>query len=146
MKKVYIKKIIWIIVLVVSVISSYWFIFYPRSYRDYTAIKNGDIVYAADGLHNLELFEKWMKAVDNAEEFDPIRVTVYSKEGFPTIYDISFDGKTIQCEIDNTRNLFGREYKKSYGEFTGYELRTNRDYFLVDDSEVYQDRYLFQNR
>ena len=140
------KKIVWIIVLVVIVFSSYWFLFHPRSYRDYKAIENGDIVYAADGLHNFELFENWMKAVDNDEEFSPIRVTVYSKEGFPLIYDISFDGKTIQCKIDNTRNLFGREYKKSYGDYTGYELRKDLDYFLVDDSGVYEDRYLFQKR
>jgi len=145
MKRI-IRGIVLILVLSGMVYIINLYIYHPNSYRDKKAISNGDVVMAADGLHNMDGFYNLLEAIDGKEPFGSIRITCYSKEGYPIIFDINYDGETIYCITDNTRNLFGRDKKKEYGDYTSYEVRGNNDYFLLDSSGTYEDRWIIQLR
>lgn len=121
----------------------YWFSFHPKSYNYNTAVNNGDVVMGAAGKVNIEKFHDFIKSVENKQR-DIVRITAYSKEGYPIIFDLDFDGKIIKCVTDNTRNLYGREYFKKYGEYTKISKNEINDYFLIDERGKYENKFIFQ--
>lgn len=50
----------------------------------------------------------------------------------------------IKCTTDNTRNLYGRDYTKSYGEYTKIMKDERNDYSLVDETGKYEEQWIFQ--
>lgn len=142
MKRI-IKICIFIIVLVPTIIGVYWFIIHPKSYDYDKAVKNGDVVNGAGGLANVDKFHTFIKNVDNKKP-DKIRITAYSKEGYPEIFDLDYDGNIIKCTIDNTRNLYGRDNTKRYGEYTKITKDEINDYSLVDETGKYEEQWIFQ--
>lgn len=142
MKKI-VKICIFIIVLVPTIIMVYWFLIHPNSYDYNKAVKNGDVVMWAGGLSNVDKFHSFIKDVENKQP-GKIRITAYSKEGYPEIFDINFDGNIIKCTTDNTRNLYGRDYTKSYGEYTKIMKDERNDYSLVDETGKYEEQWIFQ--
>jgi hypothetical protein len=141
------KKIVKIgfsfIVLILTISGAYWFIIHPKSYDYDKAVKNGDVVMGAGGLVNVDKFHSFIKNVENKQP-DKLRITAFSKEGYPEIYDMDYDGNIIKCTIDNTRNLFGRDNTKSYGEYTKITKNEKNDYNLVDDTGKYKSVWIFQ--
>lgn len=121
----------------------YWFVIHTNSYNYNTAIKNGDVVMGASGLANVANLHTFIEKVRNSQP-DKIRVTAYSKEGHPIIFDLDFDGKIIKCTTDNTRNLYGREYFKKHKEYTKIIKDEINDYFLVDETGKYKNQWIFQ--
>ncbi len=142
MKKV-VKTSISIIALVLIISGVYWYIIHPHSYNYDTAVKNGDVVAGADGLKNVDQFHAFIKNVENKQP-DKIRITAFSKEGYPEVFDINFDGNIIKCTTDNTRNLYGRDNTKRYGEYTKIIKNEINDYILVDETKRYESEGLFQ--
>jgi hypothetical protein len=138
-----VKTIMFILFLAVTFIGVYWFVLHPNSYKYDTAVKNGDVVMWAGGLENLDKFHGFIKNVENKQPGE-IRITAFSKEGYPTVFDLDFDGEKIKCISDNTRSLYGRDYTKKYGEYTKITKNANNDYSLVDEAGKYQDLWIFQ--
>ncbi|MDF2589306.1 MAG: hypothetical protein K0S41_3147 [Anaerocolumna sp.] len=50
----------------------------------------------------------------------------------------------IKCTTDNTRNLYGRDYTKRYGEYIKIMKDEKNDYSLVDETGKYEDQWIFQ--
>jgi hypothetical protein len=92
---------------------------------------------------NIEKFHTFIENVEKKQS-DKIRITVYSKEGYPTIFDLDFDGKVIKCTTDNTRNPYGRNWFKKYGEYTKISKNEINDYFLVDETGKYKNEWIYQ--
>lgn len=132
-----------IIVLVPTIIWVYWFKIHPNSYNYDKAVKNGDVVMGAGRLANVDKFHSFIKHVENRQP-DKIRITAYSKEGYPGIFDLDFDGSIIKCTTDNTRDLCGRDKTKRYGEYTKIIKNEINDYFLVDETGEYEETWIFQ--
>jgi hypothetical protein len=142
MKKT-IKRIIAFVSFALVTIGIYWYVIHPNSYRYDTAVRNGDVVMGAGGLANVEKFHTFIANVKNKQP-DKIRITAYSKEGYPEIFDLDYNGRIIKCTSDNTRNLFGRDNFKKYGEYTKILKNEINYYFLVDESGKYKDLWIFQ--
>jgi hypothetical protein len=142
MRKI-VKKIIPCLALIFVMFGVYWFVIHPNTYKLNTAVNNGDVVMGPEGLVNLEKFHVFVKNIENKHP-DQIRITTYSKEGYPTIYDLYYDGKVIKCTIDNTRNLYGREYFKRYSEYTKIAKNITNDYILEDNTGKYKTQWILQ--
>ncbi len=142
-----VKKIviicILIIVLVPTMIGVYWFIIHPKSYDYDKAIKNGDVVMGPGGLVNVDKFHSFINNVENKQP-DKIRITAYTLEGNPGIFDLDFDGSIIKCTIDNTRDLYASDRTKRYGEYTKITKNKTNDYSLVDEKGKYEDQWILQ--
>ncbi|PKM93106.1 MAG: hypothetical protein CVU84_17505 [Firmicutes bacterium HGW-Firmicutes-1] len=134
-----------IIVLILAVVFTcfYWFIIHPNSYDYNTAVNNGDVVMGPEGPINKEGLIQYIKNVE-LKQIEKIRITAYSKEGYPIIFDLEYDGTIIICNTDNTRNAYGREKSKQYGEYTKIIKGDYNDYFLIDETGRYQKQWIFQ--
>lgn len=126
-------------------IGVYWFIIHPHTYKVSHAVKNGDVVMGPGKDYNIEKFDTFINNVSN-KTHDEIRITAYSKEGYPIIFDLQFNGKVIHCTVNNTRNLYGRDYKKIKSVHTTIIKNSNNDYFLVDDNGINKDQWIFQRK
>lgn len=146
MKKI-VKKVviicIVIIVLVPTIIWVYLFKIRPSSYNYDKAVKNGDVVMGVSRLANVDKFHSFIKHVENRQP-DKIRITAYTLEGDPIIFDLDFDGNIIKCTTDNTRDLYSIDKTKSYGEYTKIIKNEINDYFLVDETGKYEETWIFQ--
>ena len=142
MRKI-IKSVIIASGLALIAIGAYWFLIHPNSYKYDTAVKNGDVVMGASGLKNVKKFHAFIEKVENKQS-DKVRITAYSKEGYPIIFDLDFDGKIINCTTDNTRNIFGREYSIKHKEYTKIIKNEINDYSLVDETGKFEDEWIFQ--
>ena len=138
-----IQKYLLLAVFIFIVIGFYRFLIYQNTYPYVTALKNGDVVMGAGGVANVE---KLYTFIDNLEhdQADSIQITAYSKEGSPSIFDLEFDGILIKCTSDNTRDRYGITLFKEYGEYTKVEKNERKDYFLIDETGKYEERWIFQ--
>lgn len=142
-KKKTIKGAIIFLVVALMSIGTYLVIIYPNSYNYDTAVKNGDVVMGAGGPDNVDKLHAFIMKVENKQS-DKIRITAYSKEGYPTIFDLDFDGKIITCTTDNTRNRYGRDELKNQGKYTKIIKNEMNDYFLVDELGENENKWIFQ--
>lgn len=138
-----IKRITLFAVIFLVAVGFYWLLIRPNTYTYDTALKNGDVVMGAGGVANVE---KLYAFIDNVElkKSDQIRITAYSKEGNPIIFDLEFDGVIIKCTSDNTRDRYGITLFKEYGEYNKITKDERNDYFLIDETGKYEDRWIFQ--
>ncbi|MDO9593194.1 MAG: DUF4362 domain-containing protein [Erysipelotrichaceae bacterium] len=141
MRKI-VKRLMVIIFLALTFVGVYWFAIHPNSYKYDTAIKNGDVVMWAGGLVNLDKFHAFIKNMENKQP-EKIRITAFSKEEYPAVFDLDFYGENIKCTTDNTRDLYGRDCTKKYGEYTKITKNEINFHILVDETGKYQDTWLF---
>lgn len=137
------KQVVFILLLALITMGIYWYVIHPHTYKYDTAVSNGDVVMGPSGAVNVEKLHDFIKKVENKQP-DKIRITAYSKEGYPTIYDLNFDGEIIKCVTDNTRDLYGRAIFKDYGEYTKVLKNELNDYILIDKTGKYKDKWIFQ--
>lgn len=69
------------------------------------AKQNGDVVNLHGQVTNQERWEQFMDQV-HARQQDQVRVTIYTIEGDPIIYELNYDGTAIQYSYDNTRDAY----------------------------------------
>ena len=69
------------------------------------AKENGDII-VQNGVENSDRFESFLKKSKQGKS-DQIRITAYTTEGDPILYDVKYDGKTYQYSSDSSRDQFG---------------------------------------
>ena len=141
--KTTVKKVILISVLLMIAALFYWTLIHPNTYPYETAVKNGDVVMGAGGVANVEKLYKFIENTENSQA-DQIRITAYSKEGSPIIFDLEFNGEIIKCTSDNTRDRYGIRLFKAYGAYTKIIKDESKNYFLMDETGKYEDRYIFQ--
>lgn len=122
----------------------WWFVIHPNSYEYKTAVKNGDVVMGPEGTVNADELFKFIESIEQKRKGN-IRITTYSKEGYPTIFDLESDGSIIICRTDNTRNVFGREMVKQTGTYTKIITDANNNYFLFDENKIYEKLWIFQD-
>ncbi|QHW33435.1 DUF4362 domain-containing protein [Paenibacillus rhizovicinus] len=80
-------------------------------YDSKQAAANGDLVIANDQFNNWEVWTRFMKNV-NAGTKDDIQIVQYTIEGGPIFDNLSFDGKTIRHQFDNTHDAYGSPMKR----------------------------------
>lgn len=67
--------------------------------------KNGDIIVQKD-VTNRDRFESFLKKSTQGKS-DQIRITAFTTEGDPILYDVKYDGKSYQYTSDSSRDQFG---------------------------------------
>ncbi|MEI4771922.1 DUF4362 domain-containing protein [Psychrobacillus sp. FJAT-51614] len=73
------------------------------SYDSETAVKNGDVINMHGPVYNFPHFERFLDNIE-AKEAASVRITNYTLEGNPTLYNLSFDGSLFDLEIDRSKN------------------------------------------
>jgi len=73
------------------------------SYDSETAAKNGDVINMHGPVYNFPRFERFLDNID-AKERASVRITNYTLQGDPTLYNLSFDGFLFNLEIDRSKN------------------------------------------
>lgn len=73
------------------------------SYDSETAVKNGDVINMHGPVYNFPRFERFLDNIE-AKEAASVRITNYTLEGDPTLYNLSFDGSLFDLEIDRSKN------------------------------------------
>lgn len=69
------------------------------------AKENGDIIVQKD-VTNSDRFESFLKNATQGKS-DQIRITAFTTEGDPVLYDVKYDGKSYQYTSDSSRDQFG---------------------------------------
>lgn len=69
------------------------------------AKENGDIIVQKD-VTNSDRFESFLKKSTQGKS-DQIRITAFTTEGDPVLYDVKYDGKSYQYTSDSSRDQFG---------------------------------------
>lgn len=129
--------------LILIAASVYWLFIHPNTYKYNTAVKHGDVVMGPSGPANVEKLHTFIQKLQDHQP-DRIRVTTYSKEGYPIIHDLDYDGKVIRCTTDNTRNRYGRNVFKEYGVYTKIAENDIHDFSLIDETGKYKNEWIFQ--
>lgn len=70
------------------------------------AEQSGDVVVLLEGMRNKDKWNTFVKNVKNKQQ-DQVRVTKYTIEGGPIIYELIYDGSAIQSTYDNSRDAYG---------------------------------------
>lgn len=73
------------------------------SYESEKAVKNGDVINMNGPVYNFPSFELFLDSI-GANKPDSIRIANYTLEGEPTLYNLTFDGSSIELEIDRSQN------------------------------------------
>ena len=69
------------------------------------AKKNGDIIVQKD-VANSDRFESFLKNSTQGKS-DQIRITAFTTEGDPVLYEVKYDGKSYHYTSDSSRDQFG---------------------------------------
>lgn len=123
------KFILIFFTLVILTPVAYYSFIHPYTYPYKKAINNGDIVYSIRGVNNFEILREFIDKTRN-NTYSKIRVVIYTKEGFPVIFDLTSKNGQIICLYDNTRNKFGRSIFKKEQIFEWIESDNKGNYFL----------------
>ncbi|MFC5587401.1 DUF4362 domain-containing protein [Sporosarcina soli] len=73
------------------------------SYDSDKAVKNGDVINMHGPIYNFPRFEHFLESTESGEKAS-VRITNYTPEGNPTLYNLSFNGTVFDLEIDRTKN------------------------------------------
>lgn len=73
------------------------------SYDSAKAVKNGDVINMHGPIFNFDRFDRFLESLD-AGKAASIRITNYTLEGNPTLYNLSFDGTAFELVIDRSKN------------------------------------------
>lgn len=73
------------------------------SYDSEKAVKNGDVINMNGPIFNFDRFEQFLDSVEEKASA-AVRITNYSLEGNPTLYNLSYDGTEFELEIDRSKN------------------------------------------
>jgi len=69
------------------------------------AKENGDIIVQND-VTNSDRFESFLQKSTKGQS-DQIRITAFTTEGDPVLYDVKYDGKSYHYTSDSSRDQFG---------------------------------------
>ena len=73
------------------------------SYNSEKAVLNGDVVNMHGPVYNYPVFESFLENVKK-KEAAVVRIANYTLEGDPTLYNLAFEGSSIDLEIDRSKN------------------------------------------
>lgn len=73
------------------------------SYDSEKAMENGDVINMNGPVYNFERFEQFLGSVE-AEDSATVRISNFTLEGNPTLYNLKYDGTRFDLEIDSSKN------------------------------------------
>ncbi|MFJ7933853.1 DUF4362 domain-containing protein [Sporosarcina sp. NPDC096371] len=73
------------------------------SYDSEKAVKNGDVINNNGPVFNFSSFELFLEKIEGKKPAS-VRIANYTPEGDPTLYNLTFDGSSIDLEIDRSKN------------------------------------------
>lgn len=73
------------------------------SYTSEKAVKNGDVINMHGPVYNVPRFELFLENIETQTP-DTVRIANYTLEGDPTLYNLTFNGSSIDFEIDRSKN------------------------------------------
>lgn len=110
----------------------------PSKYPPQSAIQQGDVVDFHGNITNSDKLARFISNYEKGQK-DFVRITKYTIEGDPVLYELSFNGKSIAYTVDNTRDHFAGNGK---GEKTFQCSKIGKkqeekftDYYLSDCSD-----------
>lgn len=110
----------------------------PSKYPPQAAIQQGDVVDLHGNITNSDKLERFISNFKKGQK-DFVRITKYTIEGDPVLYELSFNGKSIVYTVDNTRDHFagnGKGEKTFQCSTIGKEQEQKfTDYYLSDCSD-----------
>ena len=72
------------------------------SYDSEKAAKNGDIINMNGPVYNFSRFQLFLDNIDT-KKTDSVRITNYTLEGDPILYNLTFNGSAIDFEMDRSK-------------------------------------------
>ncbi|QED46805.1 DUF4362 domain-containing protein [Cytobacillus dafuensis] len=90
-----------------------------------------DVINNHGGIENIEQIDQFVNNINNGEN-DEVRIIHYTIEGDPIIWDLTYDGTSIQSRYDTTYDKFGsgKVEKHSCERITKSEMDTEIAYKL----------------
>jgi len=76
------------------------------------AEKNGDVVFALNGIKNGNVWTDFLQQVQNRSS-QAVQITAYTIEGDPIFYNLDFDGAVIRYRYDTSHDHFGTPLKQT---------------------------------
>lgn len=73
------------------------------TYDSEKAVKNGDVINMHGPIYNFAGFEEFLERVEVGDKAS-VRITNYTLEGNPTLYNVNFDGSVYHLEVDQSKN------------------------------------------
>ncbi len=73
------------------------------SYDSVKAVKNGDVINMNGPVYNFSRFELFLESIKTKKPAS-VRIANYTLEGDPTLYNLTYDGSSIDFEIDRSKN------------------------------------------
>lgn len=98
------------------------------SYDSETAVKNGDVINSNGPVYNFPRFELFLESIE-ANKPAAVRISNYTLEGDPTLYNLTFDGASIHLEIDRSKN-------NNRGDEPAKMNKTCQDLVMEDGQQV----------
>lgn len=120
----------------------YIMVIYPKSYPLTRAISSNAAIMSAEGNYNQDMLVNFIESVKK-ETSSELRIVTYSKEGYPTIYQLEYSKiYGITCIIDDTRNVYGRDFFKEKVIYDSIVINANQDVLLRAKGK--EDMWIFQ--
>ena len=99
------------------------------SYDSEKAVKNGDVINMHGPIFNFDRFDRFLDSVE-AGETASVRITNYTLEGNPTLYNLAFDGSVFDLVIDRSKN-------KERGDNPAKESRTCSELVTTEGEQLF---------
>ncbi len=107
----------------------------PSKYPPQAAIQRGDVVDIHGNITNLDKLERFITNFEKGQK-DFLRITRYTIEGDPVLYELDFNGKSIAYTVDSTRDHFagtGKGRNTSQCSKIGKEKEKKSTQYYISD-------------
>lgn len=121
---------------------------FPEVKKPYTpelAAQNGDVVNVHGKYTNAERWTEFMSNV-KSEIKDKVRVTQYTIEGDPILYELTYNGETIKFVYDNSMDNFGVDSKRPQASCKGIEVKKHdngKEYYALTECDNEKGEYFW---
>ncbi|MCG7346010.1 DUF4362 domain-containing protein [Sporosarcina sp. ACRSL] len=99
------------------------------SYDSEKAVKNGDVINMHGPIFNFDRFDRFLDSVE-AGNAASVRITNYTLDGNPTLYNLAFDGSDFDLVIDRSKH-------KERGDNPKKESKTCSDLVVTEGEQLY---------
>lgn len=120
-----------------------------KPYRFEQAIQNKDVVNLHGEYTNLDKWQQFIENVDH-HQADKVRITQYTIEGDPILYELLYDGKIIHYTFDNSMDAFGSNKGRPSTSCEGIGTKKIEDgpegYVLTECDNQTGDTFWFEGK
>lgn len=92
--------------------------------------------------------ERWTEFTSNvkSEVNDKVRVTQYTIEGDPILYELTYNGEAIKFVYDNSMDNFGVDSKRPQASCKGIEVKKHdngKEYYALTECDNEKGEYFW---